>query len=157
MKRLQFDFPDERVKELDALVERTGLKTRAQLINSALTLFEWAVREREAGRIIASVDEITEKYKEVEMPGFPKPEKYILSEAEQALLKKLFSTAAVTALESSERSSSEELSKLNLSDALLELQSKLASLKLVSLQEEEKARRSPPRRAKKSGAEQVSS
>ena len=71
MKRLQFDFPDEKVKELDDLVERTGFKTRVQLFNSALSLFEWAIREREAGRIVASVDESTDRYKEVVMPGFP--------------------------------------------------------------------------------------
>jgi len=71
MKRLQFDFSEEKVKELDDLANRTGLKTRAQLFNSALSLFEWAIREREAGRIIASMDEKTDKYKEVLMPGFP--------------------------------------------------------------------------------------
>jgi hypothetical protein len=71
MKRLQFDISEERVQELDDLVERTGLKTRAHLFNSALTLFEWAIREREAGRIIAAVDEKTDKYKEIQMPGFP--------------------------------------------------------------------------------------
>ena len=87
MKRLQFDFADERVKELDDLVERTGLKTRAQFFNSALSLFEWAIREREAGRIIASVDEATDKYKEVEMPGFPalKKEIDIISAALESL------------------------------------------------------------------------
>jgi hypothetical protein len=71
MKRLQFDISDERAKELDDLVERTGLKTRAQLFNTALSLFEWAVREREAGCIIASVNEKNDKYKEIDMPGFP--------------------------------------------------------------------------------------
>lgn len=71
MKRLQFELPEERVKELDNLAERTGLKTRVQLFNAALTLFEWAVRERETGRIIASIDEEKDRYKEVDMPGLP--------------------------------------------------------------------------------------
>ena len=71
MKRLQFELPAERVKELDELLERTGLKTRVNLFNHALTLFEWAVRERESGRIIASMDEETGRYKELEMPGLP--------------------------------------------------------------------------------------
>jgi hypothetical protein len=71
MKRIQIDMDDERVEELDALIEETGLKTRVNLFNEALTLYEWAIREREAGRIIASVDEIEDKYKEIEMPGFP--------------------------------------------------------------------------------------
>jgi hypothetical protein len=72
MKRLQFELPDERVVELDEILERTGLKTRVNLFNHALTLFEWAVRERESGRIIASMDEETGRYKELEMPGLPR-------------------------------------------------------------------------------------
>jgi hypothetical protein len=71
MKRLQFELSEKRIEELDSLVEQTGLKTRVQLINTAITLFEWAVREREAGRIIASMDEGQGRYKEIEMPGFP--------------------------------------------------------------------------------------
>jgi hypothetical protein len=71
MKRLQFDMPEKDVEELDALVERTGLKTRAHLMNVALSFYEWAIRERGNGRIIASMDEAQQKYKEVEMPGFP--------------------------------------------------------------------------------------
>lgn len=74
-KRLQFEFPIERVNELDAIADETGLKTRVQLFNSALTLFEWAVREREAGRIIAAIDEQTGQYKEFDMPGLPKVER----------------------------------------------------------------------------------
>ena len=70
-QRLQFLVPAARVKELDDLIKRTGLTTRTELINNALTLFEWAVRERESGRIIASVDEQAQKYKEVELPSFP--------------------------------------------------------------------------------------
>jgi hypothetical protein len=69
--RLQFEMTEERVKEIDELIDRLGLKTRVNLLNEALTFYEWAVREREAGRIIASVDEEEDKYKEVELPGFP--------------------------------------------------------------------------------------
>jgi hypothetical protein len=38
------------------LMEETGLATRKDLFNHALTLFEWAVNERKAGRLVASVD-----------------------------------------------------------------------------------------------------
>ncbi len=77
MKRLQFEVPDEKVVDIDALVEKTGLKTRAQLFNVAYAFYNWAIRERENGRIIASVDEKQGKYKEVEMPGFPVMEEKI--------------------------------------------------------------------------------
>jgi hypothetical protein len=69
--RLQFELTEEKVKELDELIDHLGLKTRVNLLNEALTLYEWAIHEREAGRIIASVDEESDKYKEVELPGFP--------------------------------------------------------------------------------------
>ena len=68
--RLQFEMTGERVKELDDLINRLGLKTRANLLNEALTLYEWAIRELESGRIIASLDEEKDQYKEIEMPGF---------------------------------------------------------------------------------------
>jgi len=75
--RLQFEMTEERVKEIDDLIERLGLKTRVNLLNEALTLYEWAIRERESGRIIASVDEAEDKYKEVDMPGFPPVEEFL--------------------------------------------------------------------------------
>jgi len=68
--RLQFEMTRERIQELDDLVNRLGLKTRANLLNEALTLYEWALRELESGRIIASLDEEKDQYKEIEMPGF---------------------------------------------------------------------------------------
>ncbi|HSF80008.1 MAG TPA: DUF4332 domain-containing protein [Anaerolineales bacterium] len=74
MTRLQFEVSDERIQELDSLQKRTGIKTRIQLFNSALSLFEWAVRQRESGRIIASMDEEKGIYKELEMPGLPSPQ-----------------------------------------------------------------------------------
>jgi hypothetical protein len=73
MARLQFEIPEEQMQELDILLKRTGLKTRVQLFNSAISLFEWAVRQREGGRIIASMDEQKGTYKELEMPGLPAP------------------------------------------------------------------------------------
>lgn len=69
--RLQFEVPEDQVRKIDNLVNKLGLKTRVNLFNTALTLFMWAVRERESGRIIASVDEKAGQYKELEMPGFP--------------------------------------------------------------------------------------
>lgn len=71
MPRIQFLVSDEMAARMDALVDKTGLKTRTQLINTALTLLEWAVRERQEGKIIASVDEVRDQYKEIYLPGFP--------------------------------------------------------------------------------------
>ncbi|MFQ6056242.1 MAG: hypothetical protein ACE5J3_09725 [Methanosarcinales archaeon] len=38
------------------------------MFNYALTLLKWAIREREKGNRIASIDEKNGKYKEIEMP-----------------------------------------------------------------------------------------
>ena len=69
MVRIQLDMPDDRVKELDALMTETGVATRKELFNNALTLFEWAVREKKLGNVIASVDEGAKKMKELVMPS----------------------------------------------------------------------------------------
>ncbi|MBV9154755.1 MAG: hypothetical protein JO097_00725 [Acidobacteriaceae bacterium] len=69
MVRIQLDLPDEQVKELDVLMEKTGLTTRKDLFNNALTLFQWAVKAKEAERIIASVDEEGKTAKELVMPA----------------------------------------------------------------------------------------
>lgn len=75
MVRIQLDLPDDRVKELDTLMENTGLSTRKELFNNALTLFEWAVREKRLGHMIASVDDDAKKMKELVMPSLEfKPE-----------------------------------------------------------------------------------
>jgi hypothetical protein len=69
MIRIQLEFTEGRVRELEELMNETGLSTKKDLMNHALTLFEWAIRERRAGRIIASVDEQSQKYKELLMPA----------------------------------------------------------------------------------------
>jgi metal-responsive CopG/Arc/MetJ family transcriptional regulator len=67
--RIQLDIPDDQVKALDALMEEVGVATRKELFNNALALFDWAVRERKLGRIIASVNEDEKKMKELMMPS----------------------------------------------------------------------------------------
>lgn len=67
IKRLQFDLPNNKIKELDELLRISGLASRKDLFNNALTLFQWALRERQAGRSIASVDKSTQSYKQLEM------------------------------------------------------------------------------------------
>ncbi len=68
VKRVQFLMSDDKLKALDALVEKTGVGTRTDLINNALTLLGWAVKERTAERSIASVDG-NGNIKEVELPA----------------------------------------------------------------------------------------
>jgi hypothetical protein len=101
MKRLQVLMSDERLDELDTLVKLTGLKTRTELVNYSLTLFEWSIKERLGGRIIASVDEQNERYKEVELPGISLPQS-ISSQALQ-ILGKLMDAEALGKLSSDQK------------------------------------------------------
>jgi hypothetical protein len=68
MVRIQLELPEERVEELDKLMKAVDLRTRKDLFNNALTLLEWAVNERKAGRVVASIDDETHRIKELVMP-----------------------------------------------------------------------------------------
>jgi len=67
--RLQLDLTKEHLQELEALMKELGISTKKDLFNQAITLLEWAVRERKAGRIIASVDESRDQYRQVLLPA----------------------------------------------------------------------------------------
>ncbi|HEX3683338.1 MAG TPA: hypothetical protein VHU83_12450 [Bryobacteraceae bacterium] len=69
MVRIQLDLPEEQVKELDELMRETHIGTRKDLFNNALTLFQWAVKAKRSGRIIASMDEEKGTAKELVMPA----------------------------------------------------------------------------------------
>jgi hypothetical protein len=69
MTRIQLDLPDDQIKELDDLMKETRLATRKDLFNNALTIFQWAVKAKRAGRIIASLDEHGGPAKELVMPA----------------------------------------------------------------------------------------
>jgi hypothetical protein len=69
MVRIQLELPEDRVAELDDLADRLHIRTRKDLLNTALTLLEWAVNEKASGRKIASVDVDNEVLRELVMPG----------------------------------------------------------------------------------------
>ncbi len=68
--RIQFELNEERFAELEVLKDELGLKTKKDLLNNALSLLKWTVKEIKSGRIIASMDEQNGKYKELSMPIF---------------------------------------------------------------------------------------
>jgi len=67
--RIQLELPEEQVTELEMLMEDLNLRTRKDLFNNALTLLEWAVNEKKAGRAIASIDDDQGKLRELVMPA----------------------------------------------------------------------------------------
>ncbi len=70
MTRLQIELDEQKLEVLEGLMETCGLRTKKDLINNALALLEWAIREREKGNIITSLNEGESKYKEVLLPIF---------------------------------------------------------------------------------------
>lgn len=67
--RIQLDLDREGVKLLEDLKVAIGLKTHKELFNNAITLLDWAVKQRQGGRIVASLDEVSQNYKELQMPA----------------------------------------------------------------------------------------
>ena len=63
--RIQLDLDKAGKEQLDHLEGITGLKRHTDFFNAAITLFEWAVQQRRAGRIIASLDESSMNCKEL--------------------------------------------------------------------------------------------
>lgn len=64
---LQLVLPAERARALDQLASEARLPTK-DVLNHALTLLDWAVREVRGGRVIASVDDREQRIIELEMP-----------------------------------------------------------------------------------------
>jgi hypothetical protein len=68
--RLQVEMTKERLKSVDTLAELTGMASRKEFLDNALTLMAWAIRERQKGRMIASVSQDQESFTELMMPCF---------------------------------------------------------------------------------------
>ncbi|WP_198359953.1 hypothetical protein [Burkholderia ubonensis] len=68
--RIQFDVAEDQWEEMKTLMDRCGMETRKELFNNAWALLDWAVRERAQGNVIASINDRTNKIKELEMPIF---------------------------------------------------------------------------------------
>jgi hypothetical protein len=67
--RIQIEVDENGIQVLDSIKQATGVNTYKDIFNNAITLFEWAIRQRVEGRVIASLDERTKRYKEMTMPA----------------------------------------------------------------------------------------
>ena len=65
MKRIQLDIPENKLEEIEKMMKEHGISTKKQLFNVALNLLQWALKEKDNNRIIASVDEKNDSYKEI--------------------------------------------------------------------------------------------
>jgi hypothetical protein len=67
--RVQLDMPEDRIRDIEQIMAKTGVSTRKDVFENALALFEWAVNERTSGRKIASLREDEDGYRELLMPA----------------------------------------------------------------------------------------
>lgn len=69
MPRVQIDLGKQRVEAIERLMRECGLSTKKDLFNNALTLFQWAVEEKKQGHTIASINNDSKNYRELQMPA----------------------------------------------------------------------------------------
>ena len=70
--RVQLDVPQSRINDIKSMMDDTGLATRKDLYEDALTLFQWAINQRKAGRIFVSTNKDGSKPCELLMPSLAK-------------------------------------------------------------------------------------
>jgi len=68
LRRVQFNLLPERLADLDQLMIFCEMRTRTELFDSAMTLFEWAVQEVRRGNVVASYNQQDDH---VEIVRFP--------------------------------------------------------------------------------------
>jgi hypothetical protein len=66
--RLQMEITEQQSAHLENLIQNTGLSTKKDLFNNALTLLSWAIDEVRNGNTIAAVNEEQKLYRELNMP-----------------------------------------------------------------------------------------
>jgi hypothetical protein len=67
--RIQLDLDDYGIEMVDELKRLTGSRTYKDLFNNAMSLLDWAVRQRMHGNTISSIDSGTGPSKELVMPA----------------------------------------------------------------------------------------
>ena len=66
--RFQVEIDQTEMDELERLQQLGGLRTKRELLNTAMTLLKWAAREKGRGCAIVSIDDHKGQLKELEMP-----------------------------------------------------------------------------------------
>lgn len=67
--KIQFEVEDSVVSQFEELRTQTGSSDCKELFNNALALLAWAVRQRQAGRSIGSIDVQAKEYTTLQMPS----------------------------------------------------------------------------------------
>jgi hypothetical protein len=67
---LQIEIDNRGLSILNGLKKRSGLAGYKEILNTGLTLLDWALRQEAAGKVIAAVDEQKQMYMQVALEGF---------------------------------------------------------------------------------------
>jgi metal-responsive CopG/Arc/MetJ family transcriptional regulator len=76
-ERVQFDITTDRLEELDAIVEKTGASTRAEVLRDAMRFYEWLVEDNDPNDTIEVINgqkELVQKMKVKTLLGWEKKE-----------------------------------------------------------------------------------
>jgi len=74
--RVQLDLAPSQMERLNWLMDVCDIETRKDLFNTALSFFEWGVKEVMKGRTIASVDKEAKQLTELAMPALADAARY---------------------------------------------------------------------------------
>ena len=66
--RIQLDLDEAGLELVEELKEMTGTRTYKDLFNNAITLLDWAVKQRSEGRLITSINGRGGDTRELVMP-----------------------------------------------------------------------------------------
>jgi hypothetical protein len=86
--RIQIVVDDTYKEMLENLKRATGLNQWQDLFSDAITMYNWAVKQREEGRIVASMNEQEENYRELQMPSLERAAAYAKHSGELAVSSK---------------------------------------------------------------------
>jgi hypothetical protein len=63
--QILIEIDETRADVLERIKENAGLYSYREVFDSGLTLLDWAVKQRTAGRIVATLDRAAHSYKEL--------------------------------------------------------------------------------------------
>jgi len=66
--RLNFEFSEEKIKELKDLQRKSGCTSMKDLFNNALSIFEWTVDQAAKGNEVAAINEGEKYYRILSAP-----------------------------------------------------------------------------------------
>ena len=65
--RIQLELSEKSVEQMRELMKKANIKTYSELFSNALSILNWAVKERENGRLILSANQSNEQIKQLAM------------------------------------------------------------------------------------------